>query len=475
MGQARDLGDSLRFASLQQLRAAIMERRLSPLELVDATLDLVDRFEPQLNCFAYLDRREVRLQARNIEGRLRRGDELGPLTGIPIAIKDLITVAGGPTQFGSRVMRGKHIEQDAPVVERIRAAGGIILGKTTTSEFGCKAVGDSPLTGITRNPWNLDKTPGGSSCGAAALVAAGITPVAIGTDGGGSIRIPASMTGLFGIKGQFGRVPVYPASATPTLAHVGPLSRRVTDAATVMNVIAGGDERDPGSVWAQPMDYEQACRRTSDPLRIAWSPTLGYGEPTGETIEIVQSAVTALQDLGHTVDLVERVFPEDPVDLWVAEFYAGVGTRMADALSRDREAIDPEVVVELDAAVAQEMGAYYQSVFRRYDFRETVRKFFNDYDLLVTPTLPVEAFDVGLPTPPTHRHRSIVSWSYYTYPFNLSGHPAASVPAGFTRDGLPVGLQLVAPALREDRLFSVASALEQLRPWSHHLPALQAS
>lgn len=472
MGQSLELGNDLRYASLQQIRTAIRKKVIGPVEVVDATLDLIDKLDPKLNCFAHLDRNDVRAQARNIQGRMGRGNELGPLAGIPIAIKDLITVASAPTQFGSRIMRGKHIDQDAPSVERIRAAGGIILGKTTTSEFGCKAVGDSPLTGITRNPWSLEKTPGGSSCGAAALVASGISPVAIGTDGGGSVRIPASFTGLFGIKAQFGRVPVFPTSATPTLAHVGPLSRTVGDAASVMNVIAGGDNRDPSSVWAVPQDYERACQTPTEPLRVAWSPTLGYAEPVGEIVEIVQSAVTALEQLGHTVDLVDQVFPEDPVDLWVAEFYAGVGTRLADALSSNRGEIDKEVVTELDAAVSQEMRGYYESVFQRYDFREAARKFFNDYDLLVTPTVPVAAFDAGMPTPPTHVHRTIVSWSYYTYPFNLTGHPAASVPAGFNRDRLPVGLQLVAPANREDRIFSVAAALEQLRPWAHHKPCL---
>lgn len=472
MGRSMELGNDLRYASLQQIRTAIRERSIGPLEVADATLDLIDKLDPSLNCFAYLDRNDVRAQARNVEGRMRRGNELGPLAGIPIAIKDLITVAGAPTQFGSRVMRGKLIDQDAPAVERIRAAGGIILGKTTTSEFGCKAVGDSPLTGITRNPWNLEKTPGGSSCGAAALVASGISPVAIGTDGGGSVRIPASLTGLFGIKAQFGRVPVFPTSATPTLAHVGPLSRTVADAAAVMSVIAGGDARDPASVWAVPEDYERACQTPSEPLRVAWSPTLGYAEPVGEIVEIVQAAVSGIGKLGHTVDFVDHVFADDPLDLWVAEFYAGVGTRLADALADRRAEIDEEVVTELDAAVAQGMSHYYESVFRRYEFRESVRKFFNDYDLLVTPTVPVAAFDTGMPTPPTHKHRSIVSWSYYTYPFNLTGHPAASVPAGFTREGLPVGLQLVAPANREDRLFSVAAALEQLRPWAHNKPAL---
>lgn len=470
MTETTELPNDLRYVSLQRLRAAIREREVSPVEIADATLTLIDKLDGRLNCFAHLDPDDVRRQAKDVEKRLMRGQELGPLAGVPVAIKDLIAVRDQPMQFGSRVMEGNNADQDAPAVERIRNAGGIILGKSTTSEFGCKAVGDSPLTGITRNPWNLDKTPGGSSCGSAALVSSGISPVALGTDGGGSVRIPAALSGLFGIKAHFGRVPVFPVSATPTLAHVGPLSRTVRDSATMLSVIAGEDDRDPFCVRGPVPEFEKACDSVASPLRIAWSPTLGYGEPLPEIVDVCERAARVFEDLGHRVELVDTVLPQDPIDTWVAEFYAGVGTKLANALATRREDIDPEVVDVLDKAVNQQMQDYYQSVFQRYAFRETIRQFFLSYDLLLTPTVPAPAFDVGRSTPPTHDHRSIVSWVYYTYPFNLNGYPAGSVPAGFTDAGLPVGLQLVAGANQENLILSLAASFEQAQPWADKQP-----
>jgi Asp-tRNA(Asn)/Glu-tRNA(Gln) amidotransferase A subunit family amidase len=462
------------FATLEQLTGALARRQISPVDLARQTLELIERLDSAYNCFAALDPDRVLAEARAVEESLMRGEQVGPLSGLPIAIKDLIAVKDYPTQFGSRIMAGNVIPEDAPAVERLRKAGAVILGKSTTSEFGCKAVGDSPLTGITRNPWNTDTTPGGSSCGAAALVAGGISPVAVGTDGGGSVRIPSALSGLFGIKGQFGRVPVYPTSATPTLAHVGPLTRTVRDAAIMMSIMSGFDRRDPFSVAGPVPDYLGACERPYGRLRIAWSPTMGYAEPLPEVLEICARAVDTLAQLGCEVDEVEQVMDRDPVDLWVAEFYAGVGTKLNGPLADRRAEIDPAVAEVLDQAVGQRMGDYYARVFDRYAFRDQMRRFFEPIDLLVTPCVPVPAFAAGADRPPSHQHRSIVSWVYYTYPFNLTGQPAASIPVGFTADGLPVGLQLVAKSHDEAIIFTAAAALEEALPWADARPPLPA-
>lgn len=383
------------------------------------------------------------------------GGLIGPLDGIPTSIKDLIAVAGMPQRFGSRTTSMANVAKDAPSVERLRAAGAVILGKSTTSEFGCKAVGDSPLTGITRNPWDLSKSPGGSSAGAAAMVACGLVPYALGTDGGGSLRIPAALTGLYGIKAQFGRVPVYPTSATPTLAHVGPLTRTASDAATVLSVIAGYDPRDPFAV-AGPLPDFRAALSQGPRLRIAFSPTLGYGRVDPEVAAIIQRAVEVLQSWGHHVDQIDECF-DDPIDLWTAEFYAGVAIRLRAALESAPEALDPAVLKVLQAAVAQDLRSYYDSVFRRYDFREKLRVLMQPHDLLVTPTLPVASIDVGVDVPAALADRNIVSWATFTYPFNLTGQPAASLPIGRTASGLPVGLQVVAKAMGETAILSVAA------------------
>jgi aspartyl-tRNA(Asn)/glutamyl-tRNA(Gln) amidotransferase subunit A len=353
---------------------------------------------------------------------------------------------------------------DAPSVERAKRAGAIVIGKTTTSEFGCKAVGDSPLTGITRNPWNLAKTPGGSSAGAAASVAAGVTPIALGTDGGGSVRIPGSLTGLAAIKGQFGRIPVWPVSATTTLAHVGPMARTVEDAALLLTVCAGYDPRDPYSVAGPVPDLVAACKADVKGLRVAYSPTLGYAKPDAEVLGVVDAAAKRFEALGCKVDLVERVFERDPVDIWAAEFYAGAGTRLRPFLESKRELIDPAVADILEQALRQELRDYYRKVFERYALRDALRPFFDRYDILLSPTLPVSSLDAGKNVPDHLADRNIVSWVYYTYPFNLTGQPAATVCAGIAADGMPVGLQIVGRSLDEASVVRAAAAYERSQP-----------
>ncbi len=456
-----------------ELRKWIARKDVSPVEVVEDALRRMEQLEPTLNCFVEPTPDIAMDAARAAERAVMAREPLGLLHGLPISIKDLITVGGVRCTFGSKSMADNIAPTDAPSVERIRAQGGCIIGKSTTSEFGCKAVGDSPLTGVTPNAWNLAKTPGGSSCGAASSVAAGVTPFAIGTDGGGSIRIPSSLTGLFGIKAQFSRVPVYPPSATPTLAHVGPMARTVRDVALLLMAIAGHDRRDAFGVAGPVPDFLAACDQPVEGMRLAWSPTLGYAKPSPEVLRISEDAVKVFEDLGCTVELVENVMEGDPVDLWIAEFYAGVGTRLKNVLSDAPEQLDPAVVDVLSSALDQSLDEYYGKVFARYDFRERMRNFFEDYDLLLTPTLPVPAFDVGLNVPPELSDRNIVSWVYYTYPFNLTGQPAASIPAGWTEDGLPVGLQMISKTIHEADIFRAAAAFESARPWADRRPEIE--
>ena len=461
----------LTWKSALQLRDMIRAKEISPVEVVTASLERLRETEPKINAFLDITEDQAMDAAKVAEAAVTAGDELGPLHGLPVSVKDLIAAKGAKLTFGSRAMADNVSDIDAPSVERVRAAGGAIIGKTTTSEFGCKAVGDSPLTGITRNPWNLEKTPGGSSCGAAASIAAGVSPFGLGTDGGGSVRIPSSLTGLFGIKAHFGRVPVFPVSATPTLAHVGPLARTVRDGALLLQTIAGYDARDAGAVAAEVPDFLAACDQSPKGLRIAWSPTLGYGEPDPEVLATVAAAVEVFEELGCQVTEVEKVF-DDPVDLIMSEFFAGAGTRLRPVLESSRELLDPTVAHMLDGALGQDMGEYYVKVFQRYDLRNTVYEFFRDYDLLLTPTLPVTAFDAGEDYAPGRgTAENVIGWITYTYPFNLTGLPAASVPCGFV-DDLPVGLQIVGRHLGEADIFRAAAAFEEARPWSDRKPPL---
>jgi len=455
-----------------EIQHLVSTRQASAVEVVSSALARLDSLEPTLNAFVTRTPELALEAARQVDADVMNGRALGPLFGVPTSVKDLIDVAGVPTRFGSRVTSQQAAPLDAPSVERVKAAGACILGKTTTTEFGCKAGGgNSPLTGITRNPWDVSKSPGGSSAGAAASVAAGVTPVALGTDGGGSCRIPAALCGLVGVKAQYGRVPVFPPSATPSLGHVGAIARTVRDAAQLLWVLSGFDPRDSAGVSQDVPDFVAACGEGVAKLRVAWSPTLGYAHAEDEVLELAGSAVGRLEEAGCEVELVDRVFREDPIELWNAEFYAGVGLKLKSALEDSRDLLDPGVVEVLqDALHEQTVEEFFVKYFERFQLREQFRQLMEPYDVLITPTLPVSELGAGVDVPPGLEARNIVSWVYYTYPFNLTGNPAGSVPCGFTRAGMPVGLQVVAKTLREVDLFRVAGALEVALPWAHKMP-----
>jgi Asp-tRNA(Asn)/Glu-tRNA(Gln) amidotransferase A subunit family amidase len=467
------VSDDFTYMTAIELLRLIRTKQASPVEIAESTLRQIEASQPVLNAFVTITPELAIEAAHTAEKAVMSGHDDGLLTGLPLSIKDLTAVKGVRFTSGSRTLADFIAPIDSPASERVKAHGAAIVGKTTTTEFGCKGSSDSPLTGETHNPWNLAKTTGGSSAGAGASVAAGLTPFALGTDGGGSIRIPSSFCGLFGIKAQFGRVPVFPTAATPTLAHVGPMARTVRDAALLLTAISGYDSRDPASVAADVPDYLDACERSPKGLRIAWSPTLGYARPTREVAEIAGKAARTFEALGCSVELVETVF-EDPIDLWMAEFYAGVGTRLKKTLTEQREIIDPAVTNVLDKALDQTIDEYYGRVFARYEFREKVRQFFDKFDLLMTPTTPTVAFDLGRDVPIELDDANIVSWVAYTYPINLCGLPAASIPCGFTPTGLPVGLHIVAKALCETDILRAAAAFEAARPWADKRPPIRS-
>ena len=452
--------------SALELLALIRKREVSPVELAQASLDHIEATQPTINAFVTLAPELALDAAREAERELVSGQRLRALHGLPISVKDLIALDGFPMTFGSRTMKENVARFDAPSVERIKAAGACIVGKTTTTEFGCKVAGDSPLTGVTRNPWDLTKTPGGSSSGAAASVAAHVTPFALGTDAGGSIREPAAFTGLFGIKPQFARVPLFPPSAAPTLAHVGPFARTVRDAALLLQVISGFDARDPFSVSEPVPDFLGACEQSPKGMRIAWSPTMGYARPSAEVLAMTERAAKTFEGFGCTVELVESVFAEDPADIWTSDFYGGIRARFGRQYRESRDMLDPALVATLDGFADEPLSAYYAKVFRRYELRESLRQFFERYDLLLTPQTPLPAIDVGVNIPDEYAGRNLCSWLFYPYPFNLTGQPAASVPAGLTANALPVGLQIVARTNCEVDIFRAAAAFEAARPFA---------
>lgn len=453
-------------ATASDIAAAVRRREITAIAVMRDFLDRIERLEPRLNTFATLAADAALQQAHHIDKLIAGARDPGPLAGVPVSVKDLIAVRGLRQAFGSKLLAENVATHDAPAVERLHHAGACIVGKSTTSELGSKAVGDSPLTGITRNPWNPERTSGGSSAGAAAQVAARMVTVALATDGGGSIRIPSSFCGVFGIKARFGRVPVWPPAAAPALAHVGPITHNVRDAALVLSVIAGRDARDEGSLRTPPPDFLAGVGQGVRGLRIGWCPSLGHGSAEAGVLRACEQAARQLQEEGALLTVLDPPFARDPAPAWNRLFYGRIGERLAELAPTpaQRELVSPalrQAVAGLQgfgppaeaelAAVRDETLARAEAVFR-------------GVDVLLTPTVPVTALPVGVDVPPGHAGRNAVDWSYFTYPFNLTGHPAASYPVGFDGEGLPIGLQIVGPLDGEAAILRVASALERLHP-----------
>ena len=435
----------------------------SPVEITQAVLQRIDKLNPTYNAFNLVSGQALD-EAKASEARWVRGEPKGLLDGVPVSIKDILLTKGWPTLRGSKTVDAKGPwNDDAPCTARLREHGAVILGKTTTPEFGWKGVTDSPLTGITRNPWNKDKTPGGSSGGAAAALASGMGPLSVGTDGGGSIRIPCSFSGLFGLKPSFGRVPAWPLSPFGTVAHVGPMSRSVADAALMLNVLALPDARDWHSLAYDARDYRTQLEDGVRGLRIAWSPDLGYAKVDAEVASVVSKAVKIFEELGAKVEQKNPGF-ENAEPVFRAHWLSGAAFLLKNLTAEKRKLIDPGLVEAAKEGEKITIGEFFDAQMKRGALGTLMNLFHRDYDLLVTPTLAVPAFDVGLNFPKKSNNQSWTDWTPFTYPFNLTQQPAASIPCGLTKDGLPVGLQIVGPKYADALVLRAARAFETAMP-----------
>lgn len=440
----------------------------SPVEVMEQVLARVERIDPIINAFCLVDPDAGLAAARASETRWQQhratGSAIGALDGVPATIKDVLTTKGWPTLRGSRAIDpDQPWDDDAPCTARIREAGAAIFGKTTTPEFGCKAETNSPLTGITRNPWDPSRTPGGSSGGTAAAVAAGLGPISMGTDGAGSVRIPAAFCGNVGMKASFGRIPAYPLSPFGSVAHVGPHTMSVTDCALLMNVVTRPDARDWTSLPYDPVDYTAGLDAGIRGVRIAYSPTLGYATVDPEVAAAVESAVRHLESLGAIVDEVDPGF-EDPLDISTGLWFVSSKT-VYDALGPAGQAVtDP------DFAAQAEQGAEFsaQDIQRLQGKRNVLgtlmRLFMTRYDLLVTPSVAIPAFEARAAGTVPMTPETMLSWTPFSYPFNLTQQPAISVPCGLTSGGLPIGLQFVGPAHADAAVLRAARAYEMSNP-----------
>ena len=437
----------------------------SPVEATQAVLARIHRLNPQLNAFCLVDDEAALASARASEARWRQGATIGLLDGVPASIKDLILTRGWPTRRGSRTVDvNQPWEVDAPVTARLREAGAVLLGKTTTPEFGCKGETNSPLTGISRNPWNLSRTPGGSSGGTAAAVAAGLGPLSVGTDGAGSVRIPAAFCGNFGLKPSFGRVPAYPLSPFGSVAHLGPHTMSVADAALMLNVMSQPDARDWTSLPFDARDYRVGLDDGVRGLRIAYSPNLGYAKNVHpEVAAAVERAVNDLQALGAVVEAVDPGI-DDPLDICTGLWFLGAHTLYSGMTPAQQAVADPDLVAEAALGAGLSALQIQHLNLRRGALGSHLRQFMQRFDLIATPAVAIPAFEARpaghTPIDPT----TLLGWTPFSYPFNLSQQPACTIPCGLTADGLPIGLQLVGPMFGDAMVLRAARAYESVRP-----------
>lgn len=439
--------------------------KASPVEATQAALKRIDEQNPTLRAYSFIAAEDALRNARLSEARWHRGEPCGPLDGVPASIKDLILTRGMPTLRGSRTIDPRQPwEIDAPASARLREAGAVLLGKTATPEFGCKGETNSPLTGITRNPWDPRKTPGGSSGGTAAAVAAGMGPISVGTDGAGSVRIPAAFCGNVGLKPSFGRVPAYPLSPFGTVSHLGPHAMSVRDAALVLNVLARPDARDWTSLPPDDRDYTAGLEDGVRGLRMAWSPTLGYASSVDfEVAALCAQAARRLAELGAHIEAVDPGI-EDPLEITCGLWFLGAWTLWNTLNSEQQALTDPDFAAESRLGSRLSALEVQQLNMRRGALGSHMRQFMQRFDLLVTPTVAVPAFEARPAGHGAMTAAALLGWTPFSYPFNLTQQPACTVPCGLTAAGLPVGLQFVGPMFGDALVLRAARAFESMQP-----------
>lgn len=445
---------------------------VSPVEAARACLQRIDEHNAEVNAYNFLDEPTTLAAAGASQERWRRGTPMGPVDGVPVAIKDIFVTRGWPNRKGSRITSDAPGNVDAPAVAALRRSGFVPLGRTTTPEFGWKGVTDNPLDGVTNNPWDSTKTAGGSSGGSGAAVALGMGPLALGTDAGGSIRIPAALCGIVGHKPTHGLCPMWPPSAFYPLAHVGPMTWTVADAALFLDMLTTPDARDATLPPGETSFREAIVGGNLSGSRIAFSKDLGYVDVDPEIAESVAAAARVFEEAGAIVEDCHPGF-EDPLESFNRLFYGGAANALRDIGPEDRRQMDPNLIHVAEWAAGLSMLDYLAAANERAALSERLSLFHENWDLLATPTLPIAAFTTGREVPEGWPHDRWPTWTPFTYPFNMTGQPAASVPCGFTAAGLPIGLQIVGARHDDARVLRAAHFYQQARPLTDRRPSLK--
>ena len=470
------IDEELAFAPATELLRLIAAKQVSPVELTELYLDRIERLDSQLRSFLVVAADEALASAKAAETAVLRGDTLGPLHGLPIPIKDTQMTAGIRTTQGSLLFEDRVPERDSAVVERVRAAGAVVLGKTNAPELGFVGTCQNRLGPDGTNPWDTTRTPGGSSSGAAAALAAGLCPLATGSDGGGSIRIPANFCGVYGLKPTQGRVSGYTGIEGPPMPNIfsqsGPLSRTVRDAALLLRVLAGRDHRDPTTLRDAPPDFEAAVDADIGGMRIAWSPDFGFADVHADVADVTYSAARAFEDLGcHVEETNLKLHP--PYDTYGALMTADSYARHGDYLTSHGDMLTDYGRFFIEHGSKVTAADYARSLGMVDRLKATMSDLFEDYDLLLSPTACFPAFRNG-EYPGEVSGKSAFPDQYFngafTMPINAIGHTAATVPAGFSPDGLPIGLQIVGTRGGEEAVIAASASFERAQPWAQNRP-----
>ena len=464
----------LSYMPATELAQAIRTRQVSSVEVTQHFYERIERLDTQLNSYLALCEDQALADARAADEAVARGWALGPLHGIPISIKDLEMTKGIQTTLGSYLFRDRTPEIDSIVVERVKAAGAIVLGKTNTPEFGQSGSTENKVSDPCRNPWNTDRTPGGSSGGAGAALAAGLCTIATGSDGGGSIRIPASFSGVFGIKPTQHRVPRYGGYGRPAANHFsqsGPMSRTVADTALLLQVLAGPDSRDPNSIRETPPDFSAGLGRSVAGMRIAWSPDYGYAGVDPEVAEITARAARVFEELGAIVEDAPLQL-EDPFDAFFDVFATAAYTSYGHLLEEHRDDFSYPALYSIEHGSRVDGARLSRAIVRVDQLGRQMEDFFDSYDLLLSPTMATPAFEIGNRPAVIGGKEVDPLWGFlpFTYPINMTGQTASSVPCGFSSDGLPIGLHIIGPRRAEARVLQASAAFERARPWAGKIP-----
>lgn len=445
--------------SVREILALYQRRKLSPVEVTEFCLKQALKYNPALNAFSFLDEKSALRQARVSENRWAKGGPLGSLDGIPATIKDWFHHKGWPTRYGSVVSGTYKQPQDSPPVARLRDQGVIFIGKTTLPEQGHKGVTHSPLTGITRNPWNVEKTPGGSSGGAAVAAATGMAFLNLGSDAGGSIRIPASFSGVFGFKPSPGVVPSWPPSLFSTLSAVGPLTRNVDDAALMMDVLMQPDARDWHALPYAPMNFAANLKKPLPRLRIAFATSINGTEATPPVMEAMKAARGILGKLGTVHDV--TLDAPHMTDVFNKHWSAVASHILSHFNAREKKKMDPRLLHWATMGDSMLLHEYLQAERDRMTIGEYFKSILDTYDILVTPTTAMTAFETGVDMPMNEKGKPWDNWTPFTYPANLAKLPAASLPVSLSKDGLPIGLQVMGGFLKDMLVMQAAKRLEE--------------